>query len=69
MGVCVHEVCRGVSRISARGVLKVRPHTKSGGEAGQGPLCPPPGSYASETVTILTKRVLKHFANQLICRF
>ena len=39
-----------------------------GGGAGQGPLCPP-GSYASETVTILTKRVLKHFANELICRF
>ena len=27
---------RGVSRISARGVLKVRPHTKSGGEGGGG---------------------------------
>ena len=26
--------CRGVSRISARGVLKVRPHTKSGGGGG-----------------------------------
>ena len=39
-----------------------------GGGTGQGPLCPP-GSYASETVTILTKGVLKHFANELICRF
>ena len=29
-------VCRGVSRISARGVLKVRPHTKSGGGGGGG---------------------------------
>ena len=26
----------GVSRISARGVLKVRPHTKSGGGGGGG---------------------------------
>ena len=27
-------LCRGVSRISARGVLKVRPHTKSVGGGG-----------------------------------
>ena len=33
--VCSTNVCiRGVSRISARGVLKVRPHTKSGGGGG-----------------------------------
>ena len=32
---------RGVSRISARGVLKVRPHTKSGGGGGGGGGCSP----------------------------
>ena len=29
---------RGVSRISVRGVLKVRPHTKSGGQFASGPI-------------------------------
>ena len=118
--MCACMLGRGVSRISARWVLKVRPHTKSGGaihfrsdtksggvqslttggggggqfvydgggggggcavayDGGRGgqsaydggggggggrPRPPlPPGSYASETVTILTKRVLKHLAN------
>ena len=118
--MCACMLGRGVSRISARWVLKVRPHTKSGGAihfrsdtksggvqslttggggavrlrrgggggggvqslttggGGGSPLTTgggggggggrprpplPPGSYASETVTILTKRVLKHLAN------
>ena len=52
----LNSLYRGVSRISARGVLKVRSHTKSeGGGGGGGPAKapsapPPPGSYASETV-------------------
>ena len=33
--VGIHDIS-GVSRISARGVLKVRPHTKSGGGGGGG---------------------------------
>ena len=41
---------------------------RRGGGAGQGPSAPP-GSYASETVTIVTKRVLKHFANELYLSF
>ena len=68
----LNSLYRGVSRISVRGVLKVRPHTKSGGGgAGQGPLCPPPPPVPTplKRFTILTKRVLKHFANELICRF
>ena len=85
-GFRVRGGASGVSRISARGVLKVRPHTKSGGgqsandgggetvrlRRGGGPAkapLPPPGSYASETVTIVTKRVLKHFANELYLSF
>ena len=35
-GFRVRGGASGVSRISARGVLKVRPHTKSGGEGGGG---------------------------------
>ena len=48
----LNSLYRGVSRISARGVLKVRPHTKSGGGGGGPAKAPsaPRGSYASETV-------------------
>ena len=75
----LNSLYRGVSRISARGVLKVRPHTKSGGGGGGGgpakapsappPPPPPPVPTPLKRFTILTKRVLKHFANELICRF
>ena len=68
----LNSLYRGISRISARGVLKVRPHTKSGGGGpAKAPSAPPPPPVPTplKRFTILTKRVLKHFANELICRF
>ena len=72
---CVLAQPRGVSRISVRGVLKARPHTRSGGGGGQfasGPIRKVGGGgdtfvwHKENTLSLivnynLTKGVLKHF--------